>query len=311
MEGLKVLSTGYYVPTKVVSNLDFEKSMDTSDAWIVERTGIKNRHFVTDETNVDIGYQAAKKAIENSGVEKEKIGIIIVATMSPDSLTPSTACLIQQKLGLNNQQVMAFDISAACSGFVYALTITNSLLQTMPNTYALVIGSEVLSNIIDFKDRGTCILFGDGAGALLVKNSQQLFVSYNDSCGEKEPLYANVRGENNYLQMNGREVFKFAVKVVPLCIEKVLQQAKLSIEDIDYIVCHQANYRIISHVYKKLQYDPNKFFINLDEYGNTSGASIPLALGEMDEKNMLQPGMKVICVGFGGGLTWGATLLEW
>ncbi|MFV0396029.1 MAG: 3-oxoacyl-ACP synthase, partial [Coprobacillaceae bacterium] len=163
MKGLKVLSTGYYAPEKVVSNFDFEKQMDTSDEWIVKRTGIRNRHFVEGQTNVDIGYLAAKKAIENNNIDTSKIGLIIVATMSPDSFTPSTACLIQEKLGLNDQQIMAFDISAACSGFVYGLTIVNSLLKTMPGKYALVIGSEVLSNLVDFKDRTTCILFGDGA----------------------------------------------------------------------------------------------------------------------------------------------------
>lgn len=311
MEGLKVLATGYYAPPKIVSNEDFEKRMDTSDEWIVTRTGIKTRHFVESETNVDIGYQAAKNAIENKGIDASKIGLIIVATMSPDSFTPSTACLIQEKLGLNNQQVMAFDISAACSGFVYALTIANSVLKTMPNKYALVIGSETLSKLIDFEDRTTCILFGDGAGAVIVENSDQLFVSYNDSCGEKEPLYADVRGENACLHMKGQEVFKFAVKIIPLCIDKVLQEANLTFDDINYVVCHQANARIVSNVYKKLKYDPEKFYLNVQEYGNTSGASIPLALGEMDEKGMLKAGMKVICVGFGGGLTWGATLLEW
>lgn len=311
MEGLKVLSTGYYVPSKVVSNFDFEKSIDTSDEWIVTRTGIKNRHFVEGETNVEVGYKAAKDAIDKSNIDIHKIGLIIVATMSPDSFTPSTACMIQEKLGLNDQPIMAFDISAACSGFVYAQTIVNSLLKTMPGKYALIIGSEVLSNLINFEDRTTCILFGDGAGAMLVENSDNLFIAYNDSAGEKEGLYANVRGEDAYLHMKGQEIFKFAVKVIPVCLNNVLQQANLTLEDIDYIVCHQANARIISNVYKKLKCNPDKFYMNLQEYGNTSGATIPLALGEMDQKGMLKPGMKVICVGFGGGLTWGATLFEW
>lgn len=308
MEGLKVVATGYYVPSKIVSNQDFEDMIDTSDEWITSRTGIKNRHFVTDETTTDIGYYAAKKALDKMS-DPERIGLIIVATMSPDYYTPSTACLLQERLGLNNQQVMAFDISVACSGFVYALTVANAMLKTMPGKCALVVGCEVLSKMIDLQDRGTCILFGDGAGAVIVENSNQMFISYNDSCGDQLPLY--VSGSERVLRMNGRDVFKFAVRVVPQAIKQVAEMADVSMDEVDYVVCHQANERIIKSVYKKNGWDSKKFYMNIQEYGNTSGASIPLALAKMDEDGLLKPKMKILCVGFGGGLTWGATLFEW
>ena len=311
MKGLKVLATGYYVPDNIVTNVDLEKMVDTNDEWITSRTGIKSRH-ISAENSVELGVQAASKAIKN--IDKSKIGLIVCASITPVYATPSNACLIQEALGLNEQEVMSFDISAACSGFVYGLTIVNSLLQTMPGKYALVIGSEQLSKIIDFKDRSTCILFGDGAGAVVVENSENLFVSYNASRGDKESLSAlsvNNDGKDNYLKMLGQDVFKFAVKAIPQSINSVLEKANLTLDEIDYVVCHQANSRIIQHVVKKYKCDPNKFFMNLEKYGNTSGASIPLALGEMDEMGLLKPQMKIICVGFGGGLTWGATLMEW
>lgn len=310
MSGIKVISTGSSIPTKVITNEDFEKIVETSDEWIVERTGIHHRHFVENQTVVDLGYLAAKEAIEKSNINKEDIGLIVVATISSDFFTPSTACLIQERLGLNDQEIMAFDISAACSGFVYGLTIVNALLKTMEKKYALVIGSEVLSKLLDFKDRNTCILFGDGAGALLVENSSNMFISYNNSMGNENALYAATK-DNQYMHMDGKGVFKFAVTAIPESINKVLERANMTLDDIDYVVCHQANYRIIKNAYKKLKCNPDKFYMNLQEYGNTSGASIPIALAEMDGKGLLKAGMKVICVGFGGGLTWGATLIEW
>ena len=312
MNGLKVISTGYYTPQRVFDNFDFEKMVETSDEWIVSRTGINRRHIAENESCVDLGYQAALKAIER--VDKSKIGLIICATMTPDYFTPSTACLIQEKLGLNNQEIMCFDLSAACSGFVYSLTVAQALLQNLDDKYALVIGSEEISKIIDFTDRNTCVLFGDGAGALVVGKGAGVYASYSYSAGNLEALKApavSKKGENHYLSMAGQEVFKFAIKVIPESINAVLQKANLTLDDIDYVVCHQANYRIIKNVYKKMKSSEDKFYMNLQEYGNTSAASIPLALGEMDEKGLLKPGNKIICVGFGGGLTWGATLIEW
>lgn len=311
MTGLKIISTGYYVPKKVLDNHDFEEMVDTSDEWIVSRTGIKKRHFSEGESTADLGYLAALKAIENGKINKEEIGLIVVSTMTPDHFTPNTACLIQERLGLNDIEVMAFDLNSACSGFVYGMSVVKALLQDMKCKYALLIGSEVLSKLIDFKDRGTCILFGDGAGAVVVQKSDNLFVAYNDAGGKHDSLYADIFAEDSYLKMNGQEVFKFASTVIPLSINKVLNEANLTIDDIDYVVCHQANYRIIANVYKKMDCDASKFYMNLEEYGNTSAASIPLALAEMDEKGLLKKGMKIILVGFGGGLSWGATLIEW
>ena len=312
MNGLKILSTGYYAPARVLDNFDFEKMVETSDEWIVSRTGIKRRHIAENESCVDLGYQAALKAIEK--VDKSKIGIIICATITPDYFTPSTACLIQEKLGLNEQEVMCFDLSAACSGFVYALTVAQALLEKLDDKYALVIGSEEISKIMDFNDRNTCVLFGDGAGALVVSKGPGIFASYSNSAGNLEALKApaiSKESRNHYLTMAGNGVFKFAVKVIPESINAILEKTNLTLDEIDYVVCHQANYRIIKNVYKKMNSSEDKFYMNLQEYGNTSAASIPLALGEMDEKGLLKPGDKIICVGFGGGLTWGATLMEW
>lgn len=312
MDGIKVLSTGYYAPENILDNFDLEKMVETSDDWIVSRTGIKKRHISKGEDCTEMAYQAALRAIEK--IDKNKIGIIICATMTPDYFTPSTACLLQERLGLNDHEVMCFDLSAACSGFVYALTVAQALLKNTKDKYALVVGSEELSKIIDFTDRNTCVLFGDGAGALVISNGEGIFASYSNSAGNLDALKApaiNEVSENHFLTMAGQEVFKFAVKVIPESINAVLKKSNLTLDDVAYVVCHQANYRIIKNVYKKLKSSEDKFYMNLQEYGNTSAASIPLALAEMDEKQMLKPGDKIICVGFGGGLTWGATLIEW
>lgn len=313
MEGIKIIGTGHYAPSQVVSNNDLSKRVETSDEWITTRTGIKRRHLSENENTSDLAYQAAKKAIENSHIDINKLRYIIVATFTPDHFTPSTACIVQEKLGLNDQPIMAFDINAACSGFVYALSVIKGLLKD--DEYGLVIGSEVISKVIDWQDRGTCVLFGDGAGAAVVEKSSTPFYSYHNSKGNMTALVCPGRGlnstETGYLQMDGKAVFKFAVEAINDAIKNVLAQSQLTLEDIDYVICHQANYRIISHVYKKLKADPQKFYMNLDEYGNTSAASIPMALSEMNEKGLLQEGQKIICVGFGAGLTWGATLFSW
>lgn len=307
MNGLKIIATGYYPGEKVVTNQDFESQIDTSDEWITTRTGIKRRHF-SENSSAILAVEAAFRAMKD--IDKSRIGLIICATMTPENATPSNACLVQEALGLNEQTVMCFDINAACSGFVYALEVAKALLSNK-DQYALIIGSEQLSRILDFQDRTTCILFGDGAGAVVVKASPQLFISYSDASGNPLPLLASYEKEDPYLRMQGQEVFKFATKVVIKSIRHVLEEANLSLDEIDYVVCHQANLRIIQYVYKKLKCSPDKFFVNLDEFGNTSAASIPMALAQMNEQGLLKRKMKIICVGFGGGLTWGATLMEW
>lgn len=232
-EWLKILSTGYYAPQQVLDNFNLEKMVETSDEWIVSRTGIKKRHIAKEESCVDLGYQAALKAIKN--IDKSKIGLIICATMTPDYFTPSNACLIQEKLGLNDQEVMCFDLNAACSGFVYALTVAQALLQNLGDKYALVIGSEKISKMIDFNDRNTCVLFGDGAGALVISNGEGIFASYSNSAGNLDALKApaiNEVSENHFLTMAGQEVFKFAVKVIPESINAVLKKSNLTLDDV-------------------------------------------------------------------------------
>ncbi|MDD8048334.1 MAG: ketoacyl-ACP synthase III [Thomasclavelia sp.] len=306
---MKIIGTGHYLPSKIINNHYFEQTLDTSDEWIVTRTGIKERRFATDETTTTLGYNASLQAINNANINKEDIGVIVVATMTPDYLTPSCACMIASKLGLNNSNVMALDINAACSGFVYGMSVANSLLTTNSKKYALLIGTEKLSSILDFEDRTTCVLFGDGAGAVIIQNDDKKLCSYQNCIGNDEALYA--LSNERKLRMNGKDVFKFAVKAIPEAINSVLEKSNLTLDDIDYVVCHQANLRIITHVYKKLKCPSNKFYVNLDKLGNTSGASIPLALSMMNEEKLLKDGMKIICVGFGGGLTYGATLFEW
>lgn len=306
MNGIKVIATGYYVPPKRVSNDDFAKTLDTSDEWIVTRTGIHARHFSVDEDTTSLAYKASKMALAN--IDVKKIGVIIVASMTNSYLTPSTACLLQAQLGLE-EDVLAFDISAACSGFEYALSSARSLLQNVSKEYALVVGAETLSSVLDFNDRSTCVLFGDGAGAVVIGLSDTLYLDMHGARGNNTALYCTRR--EGILHMQGREVFRFATSVIEKCIRTLLEKAHLEADDIDYYVLHQANGRIISHVYKKLKVDASKFFINLDEYGNTSGASIPLALAMMNERGLLKPGMKIMLVGFGGGLTYGANLFEW
>ena len=305
MQGIKIINTGYQVPKHQLTNDDLSQMVDTNDEWIYSRTGIKKRHICQQETLIDLAYQASLKAIE--GIDREQIGIVIVATMSSIYNTPSVACLIQKRLGLN-QNIVAFDLNAACSGFVYALSVGRALLKTQSQRYALIIGAEQLSSMIDWKDRSTCVLFGDGAGAVLIESHDQLYADYHGCEGNENVLYGL---KKDYLHMEGREVFKFATKVLPLCIEKVLEKTSLTLDDIDYFIVHQANERIIRHVYKKMNIDPSKFYINVSEYGNTSAASIPLVLGEMNEKKLLKRGMKIVCVGFGAGLTYGANLIEW
>lgn len=314
MNSIQILATGHAVPMQTLDNETLSTMVDTNDEWIVSRTGIKKRHISQSENTSVLATQAAKMALEKSQIAQEKIRYLIVATFTPDNYTPSTACLVARNLGLNHQQLMAFDLNAACSGFIYALTVMKNLLKD--DEYGLVIGSEVISKMIDWKDRSTCILFGDGAGAVVVKGKNDgIFYDMSGTQGNEDVLYCHGRHFNHRkegtLQMNGKEVFKFAVEAIQTSIQNLLDQSDLTLDDIDHVVCHQANYRIISYVIKKLKADAQKFYINLDEYGNTSAASIPLALSEMNEKGFFKKGQRVILVGFGAGLTWGATLFEW
>ncbi len=310
MKGIHIVATGRAVPKKVVTNDDLSKFVDTNDEWITTRTGIRERHFSTDELNYELAAKAGKIAMEKARILPTQIAGIIVATVTPDYIMPSTACMVQKKLGIP-MDCMAFDINAACSGFIYGLRICKGLLENMEKPYMLLIGSEQMSKILDFTDRSTCVLFGDGAGAAIIELSEKhSYYQRTWSDGNEEALTCLGPGKDNAkLLMDGKAVFRFAVNAVKEGIDAVLADADLDIEDIDFIVCHQANARIIEHVRKKYDLPQEMFFMNLQKYANTSAASIPIAIDEMIEQGMLKEGMKIICVGFGAGFTWTGALL--
>ncbi|MBU3206144.1 ketoacyl-ACP synthase III [Clostridium algidicarnis] len=324
MSEVKIIGTGSYMPKGITTNDDLSKWVDTSDEWISSRTGIKERRLSIGENTSELASKAAIKALENANMKAEDIELIIVATITGDSFTPSTACIVQENIGAFN--AVAFDISAACSGFIFGLNTSYQFIKGGQMKNALVIGAEVLSKIVDFKDRNTCVLFGDGAGAAILKASKEQGILYNyigsDGINGKESLncpavqvsnpYTKIeKKEESFITMNGKEVFRFAVKIIPKSIEKILEDTNNSLDDIKYIIPHQANLRIVEFAAKKLKVDIEKFYVNLDKYGNTSSASIPIALDEMNRKGLLKKGDKIILVGFGGGLTWGSTLIQW
>ena len=314
-----ICGLGHYVPKLSVSNDDLAKFIDTSDEWIHSRTGISNRYIAADETSFELAAKAGALALENAGVKAESLDLIIVATFSGEYATPSMACLVQRELGAD--QAMCFDVSAACSGFVYALDVADQFLKTGKYTNALVIGSEKLSQILNWDDRGTCVLFGDGAGAAVLQASEEVGIidTINKSIGKDfECLYAKntinttpyYEGSDEHnLVMNGQEVFQFACTKVPESLKLLMARHELTESDIDWFVLHQANSRIIIKIAKRLKIDMTKFYMNMDKYGNTSAASIPIALSEMAEQGMLK-GKKVIIAGFGAGLTYGCSLIQ-
>lgn len=314
---MKILGFGKAVPRKIVTNDDLSKFVETSDEWIFQRTGIRERR-ISDENTSELAHRSAVEAIENSNIDKNEIDLIVCATMTPDNFTPSVACMVQEKLGLGDN-VTAFDVNAACTGFVFALKIVASMLNTY-HKKALIIGCETLSKIINFEDRNICVLFGDGAGAIVVEKDEKNEEFYTCSLGNDKDLIAenvemnfemkNKVLKSGFLKMDGKEVFKFAINVVEKSINKILDMNNLKIEDINLIIPHQANQRIINNVAKKFNISNDKFFVNLEKYGNTSAASIPMALCEAFESKKITKGDKVILVGFGGGLTWGSTIIE-
>ncbi|MGC5771412.1 beta-ketoacyl-ACP synthase III [Paenibacillus pabuli] len=321
-----VIGTGKYVPEKILTNSDLEKMVDTNDEWIVSRTGIRERHIAApDQATSDLAYEAAVKALESAGMTGSDLDLIIVATITPDSAFPSTACILQDKLGAKG--AAAFDLSAACSGFVYGLATATSFIQSGMYNNALVIGADCLSRITDYTDRNTCVLFGDGAGAVVVGEVPEGrgFKSFDlgaegagggllqlEGGGSRLPASAEtVENKKHYIYMNGREVFKFAVRVMGTATVEVLRKAGLERTDVDLFVPHQANIRIIQSAMQRLELPEEKVVVNVDKYANTSAASIPLALVEAAEEGRMKAGDTVLMVGFGGGLTWGASVLVW
>lgn len=317
----RIVGTGSYVPEQIVTNDDLAKIVETNDEWIRSRTGIGARRIATSESTSYMAAEASIKALENAGVKPEEIDLILLATSSPDYCFPNGACEVQGRIGAVN--AACFDLSVACTGFVYALNTAHAFISSGIYKTALVIGADVLSKLIDWTDRGTCVLFGDGAGAVVVKADETGILGMNMhsdgtkggvlTCGSRTNgnFLMGKKPELGYMTMDGQEVFKFAVKKVPQCIMEVLDDTGVKAEDVRYFAMHQANYRIIESIAKRLKVNVDRFPVNMEHYGNTSGASVPLLLDEMNRKGMLSAEDKVVLSGFGAGLTWGAALLEW
>jgi 3-oxoacyl-[acyl-carrier-protein] synthase-3 len=314
----RIAGTGSYLPPRVVANDAFEKmGLDTTDAWIRERTGIRQRHIADEsQASSDLAFEAARRALEAAGLKAGELDLIVVATSTPDYVFPSTACLLQAKLGVKNGA--AFDVQAVCSGFVYALAVADQFIKSKTSKAALVVGAEVFSRILDWNDRGTCVLFGDGAGAVVLVPSEKpgIHASVLRADGSHAGILSvpgNVsRGKiigSPFLQMQGKEVFKFAVKVLDEVGRETLAAAGARVEDIDWLIPHQANVRILEATAKKMGLPRERLVVTVDHHGNTSAASVPLALDEFVRAGKIRPGHRVMLQGVGGGFTWGASLV--
>ena len=314
----KIIGTGSYLPKKVLTNHDLEKVMDTSHDWIVERTGIERRHIAgDDETASSMGVAAGKRAIEAAGIEASDVELIVVATATPDSAFPSTACYIQKELGIKGPPAM--DVSAACSGFIYALSIADQYIRAGTYKNVLVIGSEKLSLITDWKDRGTAILFADGAGAVVLGASEEpgIMSTHIHSDGDYVDLLHCHNGihyeegeEGPFIQMKGNEVFKVAVRTLSRIVEETISASNIQPSDIDWLIPHQANIRIIQATAKKLNMSMDQVVVTANDHGNTSAASVPLALDQAVRDGRIKPGQLIMLEAFGGGFTWGSALIR-
>jgi 3-oxoacyl-[acyl-carrier-protein] synthase III len=312
----RIVGTGSYLPPRVVTNADFAARLDTSDAWIRERTGIAQRHIADEsQTSSDLALEASRAALSAAGIKAEDLDLIVVATSTPDYVFPSTACLLQAKLGVRNSA--AFDLQAVCSGFVYALATADNFIRSGSHKRALVVGSEVFSRILDWNDRGTCVLFGDGAGAVVLAAGAKpgLHASVLHADGSQAGILSvpgNISGGrivgSPFLQMQGSQVFKFAVKVLDEVARETVAAAGMRLEDVDWLIPHQANVRILEATARKLGLPMERLVVTVDHHGNTSAASIPLALDEFVRAGKIRPGHRVLMQGVGGGFTWGATL---
>ncbi len=322
-----IIGTGAYLPETVLTNFDLEKMVDTSDEWIRQRTGIVERRIAeNDVATSDLSVHASRLAIKHAQIDPIEIDMILVATVTPDTFFPSTACYVQKGIGAKNASAM--DISAACSGFLYGLDLANGLIISGQYDTILVVGGEVFNNIVDWNDRNTCVLFGDGAGAAVVQATEEpkgILASYIGSDGDyadinllgipaggsRMPVTSEAIDQNlNKIQMNGREVFKLGVRLMPEAAERVLRKANVSIDEIDLLIPHQANLRIIEAVGHRLGVPREKVYVNVDKYGNTSAATIIIALDEAIREGSAKPGDLILLVTFGAGLTWGSTLLR-
>ena len=317
----KIIGIGSYVPDTVVTNQDLMKFLDTDDAWIRERTGICERRVSKDMGTCGLAIEAAKRAIDDAGIDPKEIDLIVLATSSSDRAFPAAAMDVQAAIGAVN--AVGFDITAACSGFIFGLHIAHSFFAAGIYKTALIIGAETLSKVVDWTDRGTCILFGDGAGAAVVRASETGIIrTLMGSDGTKgwtlECQARNlgnclngIKPELGFMKMDGKEVFKFAVRKVPEIVAKILEDAQINPDEIKYFVLHQANFRILEAASRRLKVPMDRIPINIDRYGNTSAASVPILLDELKRDGKLERGDKLVLAGFGAGMTWGATLLEW
>jgi len=313
----RIAGTGSYLPERIVTNAEFAARLDTSDAWIRERTGIERRHIAEkSQASSDLALQASRRALESSGIRPDQLDLIVVATSTPDYVFPSTACLLQAKLGIKG--CAAFDIQAVCSGFVYGLATADSFIKSGQYKKALVVGAEVFSRILDWNDRGTCVLFGDGAGAVVLVSSEKpgIHASVLRADGSQAGMLSvpgNVCGGaitgSPFLQMNGQAVFKFAVKVLDESARETVAAAGMQLSDIDWLIPHQANVRILDATARKLGLPAEKLVVTVDHHGNTSAASVPLALDEFVRAGKIRPGHRVLFQGVGGGFTWGSSLV--
>ena len=323
-KGIRIISAGSALPARRITNDDLSKVMETNDEWIRSRSGIGSRQYCGgDESCLTLAAEAGRKAMRNGGIRPEEIRVIIAATSSGDYIVPSMAAMVQKELGIP-EEVTAFDLGAGCTGFLMALAAARGILLGIEaddagtetgdaaSAKALVIGCEQLSSLLDHSDRGTGILFGDGAGAAVISLSDGMFIQKSWSRGDDQVLRLNGIGRpDQHIRMQGQEVFRFAVHALRQGIDEVLSGAGLRIEDIDYVLCHQANARIIGHTARQYPDSDGKFLMNIENRGNTSAASVPILLSEAAERNLFRPGMKVILAAFGAGLTWSALLMEW
>ena len=314
----RIIGTGSYLPHKVVSNDDLAQRMETSDEWIRSRTGIRQRHIAEPgETSSSLALQASKAAIASAGIAAQDIDLIILATSTPDYIFPSSACLLQAKLGIKG--CPAFDLQAVCSGFVYALATADLFIRSGQHRCALVVGAEVFSSILDWNDRGTCVLFGDGAGAVIIRADEKPGLmasalhadgSYADILSVPGQVCGGKVTGDPFLRMDGPAVFKFAVRVLDEVARETLAKCGQRVEDIDWLIPHQANLRILESTAKRLHLPPEKLIVTVDRHGNTSAASVPLALDLAVRDGRIKPGHKVMLQGVGGGFTWGAALVQ-
>lgn len=321
-----IAGTGMHVPDGTLTNADLEKIVDTSDEWITTRTGIKTRHICRQgDTTATLAAQAAKNAIENAGITPQDVDMIIVGTITPEMVFPSTACFVQKEIGATN--AWAFDVNAACSGFVYSLSIAHQFIISGRYKNILVIGAETLSKITDYEDRNSCVLFGDGAGALIVQGRTEGDAGIMYGCsssdgqgwtslnclayGSRNPVSKELENPKDvFMNINGREIYHLAVRRIVEMVHDCMENCNLTIEDINMFIPHQMNARIIESVAKRLKLKDDRVFINIDKYGNTSAASIPMALADCRQQNKLKPGDIVLLAAFGAGLTWGANLIR-